>query len=506
MESRSLRVVLLVCSAALALVPILPAYLPLVDFPQHVALHAIWNNIADPAFHLNGRFRVTLSTPYALPHLAAHAAARFLGPEGGLRLVLVVSLVAFPFAALVLLRAFDRPPEIALAAFPAALSFVYWYGFVSYVVSLPLILLGIALARRCAASGRPRDAALLALLGLLTVTTHAFAFLLLLLLGGVAALATTRALSRLSLVAGGLTPGLVWSAIWTVSSASDVSEQPLETTWGSLRERLQYLLGSVFGAHTRDPRVLAIALASVVVLAAGLWLSRRPAPAAGDESGRRALASVAAVAICAALLCPQVFMNTWGLWERIPPLAFVAFAGALPWPAAARARARLGAGFTAIALFACGTALAQGLAFSEQARGIRELAEELPRGARVMWTACGEEQPWRTATPSFKHLGAYVQAARGGDLSYSFAHFHHMVVRYRGPRLPSVFDRSVYDLAVLRLGPRCPPLDELRKLGPIAIKGKYVALPASGVTPELAAALEPERFASDVRRTARGSR
>ena len=125
MHSRRFSVVLLVCSAALALVPILPAYLPLVDFPQHVALHAIWNNIADPAFHLDGRFRVTLATPYALPHLAAHAAARFLGAEGGLRAVLVLSLVGFPLAALVLLREFDRPPEIALAAFPAALSFVY---------------------------------------------------------------------------------------------------------------------------------------------------------------------------------------------------------------------------------------------------------------------------------------------------------------------------------------------------------------------------------------------
>jgi hypothetical protein len=506
MQSRRFRVLFLVCSAALALVPILPAYLPLVDFPQHVALHAIWNNIADPAFHLNGRFRVTLSTPYALPHLAAHAASQFLGPEGGLRLVLVVSLVAFPLAALVLLRAFDRPPEIALAAFPAALSFVYWYGFISYVMSLPLILLGIALARRCAASGRIRDAAILALIGLLTVATHAFALLVLLLLGGVAALATTRALSRLSLVAGALTPGVVWSAIWTVSSASDPSEEPLESTYGPLGERIRILLGSVFGSYTGDARVLTLALASAAVLAAALWLSRRPAPEAGDESGRRALGMVAVVAICASLLCPQVFMSTWGLWERIPPIAFVVFAGALRWPAAATTRARLAAGLTAIALFASGTALAQGLAFSEQARGIREIAEELPRGARVMWTACGEEQPWRNATPAFKHFGGYVQAARGGDLSYSFAHFHHMVVRYRGAPLPPVFDRSVYDVAVLRLGPRCPPLDELRKLGPIATRGKYVALAASAVTPELAAALEPERFANDVRRTARGSR
>ena len=55
------------CSTALALVRVIPAYLPLVDFPQHVALHAIWNNIHDPAFNLGGRFRVVLWSVPCLP-------------------------------------------------------------------------------------------------------------------------------------------------------------------------------------------------------------------------------------------------------------------------------------------------------------------------------------------------------------------------------------------------------------------------------------------------------
>jgi hypothetical protein len=504
MRSRRVTVLLLVCSAALSLAPAIPAYLPLVDFPQHVALHAIWNHISDPAFHMNGRFEVSLSTPYALPHLAAHAAAQFLGPEGGLRFVLIASIVAFPWAALALLRAFERPPEIALAAFPAALSFVYWWGFVSYVMALPLILAGIALARRCAVSGRLRDAALLAVVGLLTVATHAFAFMVLLLLAGVAVLATTRALSRLFLAAGALSPGLIKVAIWTWSSSSELSDEPRTTTWETLQERLRYGLGSIFGTYTKDPRVLAISVASAGVLAAAIWVSRRSASRAGDESGRRALGAVALAAAAASLLCPQVFMNTFGVWERIPPIAFVAFAGAVPWPSAPNLRARLAAAFAAIALFASGTALAQGLVFSERAKGIRELAQDLPRGARVMWSACGAEQPWRWATPSFKHLGAYVQAERGGDLSYSFAHFHHMVVRYRGAPLPEVFDPAVYDFAVLRLGPECPAMDELRKLGPIAIRGSYVAFPASAVTPDLAAAIQPERPRKDHATVTRG--
>jgi hypothetical protein len=481
------------CCVALALVPLVPAYLPLVDFPQHVALHSIWKNIADPAFHLDHRFQVSLSTPYALPHVVAHGAATLFGAEGGLRFVLVISLLGFPFAALALLNAFGRPRELALAAFPAALSFVYWFGFVSYVMSLPLVLCGIAAARRCASSGRLRDACVLAALGLLTIATHGFAFLLLLLLAPVAAVATTRLVSRLAILAAALLPGFVWSLAWGLATSAEASAEPIDTTYAPWDERMRYLLASVFGSHTLEPRVLAIAGATAVILAVATSSALRAGHGrAGAEAGRRALGAVAAVAAVAALLCPQVLMNTWGLWERIPPVAFVAFAGALPWPAVRRTRAGLVAALGAVALFSSGTAIAQGVAFSKEAAGIREIASQVPRGARVMWTACGAEQPWPRAVPSFKHFGAYVQAARGGDLSYSFAHFHHMVVRYRGPPLPQVFDRSVYDVALLRLGPRCPSLDELRKLGPLATRGKYVAFAAAAVTPELAAALEPE--------------
>jgi hypothetical protein len=496
LERVRLGTLFLICAAAIALVPLLPSYLPLVDLPQHVALHAIWNHIDDPAFNLGGRFNVSLATPYALPHLAAHAAARFLGPEGGLRLVLILSLIAFPLAALALLRAFQRPAEIALAAFPASLSFVYWYGFISYVMALPLILLGIALSRRCAALGRPRDALLLAGLGLIAVATHGFAFMVLAFLAGIAALATTRAISRLALIAAALCPGLLWSLIWAARSASAVSAEPLPTTWGFASDRMRFGLATIFGMHTLASRVWMVAAGVLCVLGVALWRARASGEA-GPASGRRALGMVALAAIAAALLCPEVFMNTWGLWERIPPVAFVAVAGAVPWPVAPRARRWLATGLTAIAVFASATALRDGLVFSRQAGGIRELAMQIPRGSRVMWSACGEERPWRRATPSFKHVGAYLQAERGGDLSYSFAHFQHMVVRYSGDPLSGRFDRSVYDFAVLRLGPRCPSLEELRKLGPVAIQGEYLAFPASAVTPELAAALEPERLLSE---------
>ena len=485
-------ILFLICLAALALVPLLPEMLPLVDMPQHVALHSIWMHIADPAFNLGGRFVVSLATPYALPHLLAHAAGQLFGPEGGLRLVLAVSLAGFPLAAFALLRAFDRPGEIALAAFPAALSLVYWYGFISYVMALPLVLLGVALARRCALEGKRRDALLLAGLALVTVATHGFAFMVLALLAGVAALATTRRFSRLTMVAAALLPCLAWSFIWALRSRSEVSYEPLPTTWGFASDRLRFGLAAIFGMHSLAPNVLIVAGALLLLGAMALWRARAGGES-GPASGRRALAWVALAGIAATWLCPEVFMHTWGLWERIPPVAFVALMGAVPWPAASATRMRLAAALGAVALFASGSALRDGFDFSRQASGIRELAQHIPPGSRVMWSACGDEHPWFRSTPAFKHLGAYVQAERGGDLAYSFALFQHMVVRYRGEPLPGRFDRSTYEFAVLRPGPSCPPLEELRKLGPIAIEGDFVALPASVVTPDLAAALEPQR-------------
>ena len=490
------KLLLLAC-ASLSLVAVVPAYLPLVDFPQHVALHAIWDHIGDPAYNLGGRFRVTLATPYALPHLLAHAASFVLGPEGGLRFVLVLSLAAFPLGALAMFRAFGRPPELALAAAPAALSFVYWFGFTSYVMALPLVLAGIGCVRRCALQGRMRDFVLLAVLALITVATHGFAFLLLLLLGAAAALATTRSMRQLLPIAAALLPAAAWSAVWAVSFGSEPHPEPVPTAYGFFCDRLRFGLGTILGTHSLELRTVCVAVALVTVFAVALWFARGNA---ARDPGRRALGAVALVAIAASLLCPEVLMNTWGLWERIPPLAFVALAGAVPWPSSERVRGGLASALCLVALLAAGGAIAQGVAFSGQAQGIRELAADLPRGARIFWSACGDEFPAPRATPAYKHFGAYVQAARGGDLSYSFAHFPHMVVRYRGEALPEMFDRSIYDYAVLKLGPRCPPLEELRKLGPVSVRGSYVALRSTAVTPELGAALAPER--SRVVRTA----
>src|SRR5205814_9287375 len=165
-----------------------------------------------------------------------------------------------------------------------------------------------------------------------------------------------------------------------------------QTTWGIPRERARYLLASVFGSHTLEPRVLTIAVGILAVTAVAIWCAHR-GERCGAEPARRALALVAVAAVVAALLCPQVLMNTWGLWERIPPIAFVVLVAAVPWPSSPRIRGALCAALAAVALFASGTAVAQGRAFSGEVAGIREIAQQVPRGARVRWSPRGEEQP-----------------------------------------------------------------------------------------------------------------
>jgi len=229
-------------------------------------------------------------------------------------------LAAFPLGALTLLRSFGRPAELALAAAPAALSFVYWYGFTSYVMALPLVLAGIGYARRCALSGKMRDLLVLGAVGLVTGRDARFAFLLLLLLGGVAALASTRSFGRLAATAGAFVPGVVWSLVLAVSFTAGPHPEPNPTQYrASFSDRLRFGLGTLLGTRSLELRVVCVAAALLAVFAVALWTVRATPERAEDSSGRRALAAVALAGIAASLLCPEVLMNTWGLWERIPP-------------------------------------------------------------------------------------------------------------------------------------------------------------------------------------------
>ena len=135
--------VLAVACGSVAAPLLLAAYLPFVDYPQHLATVAAIHRAGDPAF---GDFFVVDfgRSPYLLFYLASHLFAYLLDVESGTRLATVLGVAGLPLALAAYLRAHGRPAILgALAAGIALSTWVFW-GFVSYVLGITVALAALA--------------------------------------------------------------------------------------------------------------------------------------------------------------------------------------------------------------------------------------------------------------------------------------------------------------------------------------------------------------------------
>ncbi|MDQ5859258.1 MAG: hypothetical protein M3542_13405, partial [Acidobacteriota bacterium] len=135
--------VLAVACGSVAAPLVLAAYLPFVDYPQHLATVGAIHRAGDPAF---GDF-FTLDfgrSPYLLFYLASHAFAFLLDVETATRLVTVIGVAGLPLALAAYLRANGRPALLgALGAGIALNAWVFW-GFVPYALGTTLALGALA--------------------------------------------------------------------------------------------------------------------------------------------------------------------------------------------------------------------------------------------------------------------------------------------------------------------------------------------------------------------------
>lgn len=137
----------LVASAPLVLSFWCRGLLPLIDYPQHLAIVTALAS-CDPQ-QATGLSRF-LSTdlhigPYATFYVPAMLLARMgLGADVACRLLLTLSIVGAPLAAGALLRAFKRPPWPALFALALGYSDSLHFGFLPFVFSVPVFVLVLA--------------------------------------------------------------------------------------------------------------------------------------------------------------------------------------------------------------------------------------------------------------------------------------------------------------------------------------------------------------------------
>jgi hypothetical protein len=401
--------IVVLCLPALVL-----AYLPMTDLPQHLAIASILNNVDDPAFGFASYYTVDWwHTPYVLPYAIAVALAMVMPLAIAMKIVVFLSLVAYPLGVMALLRAARKPLWFALLALPLVYNRSVFWGFINFSMAIGLALAAFACFIEPRKSWR-RDC-VQAMLTLAATFCHVYG------------LAMIAGLVVAYVVVGGghrdvrarpwiVAPIVAGAAVWlwkaTEAHGFGVYASPPFT------QRIGDLPSSILGGYS-DRSELVILVLFVVACGALAWPTmtrnrfRELAPAE----------RVACIAIAGNLLAYFV------LPEQTWTAKFVHFRHAflaccmLPLLASADSLQRIPLVKRALPALAAAGALANAwvhlVLFDRDARGFDRIVAALPPAPKVV-SLIFDRNGALVVTNPYLHFPGYVQAEHGGLISTTF--------------------------------------------------------------------------------------
>lgn len=420
-----------------AVAVIAPAYLPMVDWPQHGQQVAALADLALGRCEYAAIYRVNWLTPYWLGYLPATLLAFVLPVDLAMRLVLFAGLLALPLATRLLLRELGGDGWWSFAAFAALFGANFDWGFFNFLVAAPLALLVAWLTVRQLRAPSPARAAALALAGLGAFAGHAAAAACAFLLSGALALVVAAEIGLASVarrILPLLVPALValaWLAV--VADWEPTARDALRTGAGPLL-RLAELPRLLTGLVDPWPALAAMALLGAALALGGLAPSPLP---------RRWLPL--AVVLAVYTWAPNYLLGIAQVYPRLLvlliPCALLALSPRRGGRGEGGWRRWLVVGAVATIVAAHG---ARALAFARESAGLREVLAAAPERERLLYLPLERESP-RSLAPVYLHSGAWYPVGRCGVAAVSFASggAYAPPVRFRpesAPRLPSGFE------------------------------------------------------------------
>lgn len=423
-------------------------YPPMTDLPFHAAETAALRHYLDPAWHFREQL---ILQPLAVPYVSMYAIGALLmfvlPPITAVKIAAAVMLALLPAGLAVLFHGMRRSPLLGVLGLGVVWCNLTHWGFLNFMGALGLFAMVVGLTLRLLdRPSRGRQLALaLALVALFFTHVFRFPFALAAVVG--AAVVMAPATRRVRPIALPLLPSLALLAAWLVARTDTLREGP-----GALAlhgERLREIPSLLFTSFTDPAEQLAAQWAGRVLLGAllGCAAARLAELALGTarpaSSVPRARAFVfAAGATLVPLACALVFLGLFlslpmqiGLWWYVYPREIVAALflalGVFPdLPRSAWLKAP-------IVLALAGAAVGMGSVvadnyrrFDASTRDFDAVIAEIPQAPRLLYLVFDHGGSTRTTTP-FIHLPAWVQATRGGWLSFHFAVWNASPLAYR---------------------------------------------------------------------------
>jgi hypothetical protein len=475
-------------------------FLPFLDLPQHLGLAAVVARHAQPSSALSRYYAVDLHLiPYWGYYGAMWALSRALPVEAASRVLFSAYAVSVPLASAFLLASFGRDRRWAVFSVPLAFGTNLFFGFATFLLSVPLFLLALGLAERHFASARmqPRVAVPLAVTACAVYLFHAQTYVLLGLCTAALLALHGRRVRWFAARSLAFLPSLALFGTWFGRSFVAAGRKGVEEhtafhrtyggfgALGAVWEGWRVVLGKIperlFGAFT-DGSDLWLGGLLLVVFVVALALAYGPAPVAdrplspalspagrgrGRMSGARDpdrdrgsrppiegrgegrlrcwLLAHRCDALVLALLASYLFapMEISGQWYVNPRhLLFAALL--LPLLLARPAsglRSAVAAVAAIVALATCANAAREIRAFQRQVGPFDVVAARLPPGGRVLglpfdFGSSGPVRLW-----PFLHFACFEQVLADGDVGFSFAGLPSIPVAYRpGMQAPHPYE------------------------------------------------------------------
>ena len=429
-------------------------FLPLIDYHQHVAIAALLRRLWAGEPEARALYEANYVNYAGGFHLLTAALSTVMSPFHAGRVIMATYPFLFGCAALAIVREAERPRWYAFLALPVMYSRAMAWGFANWNLTWPVAILGVVWFVRYS---RGERAMLWRLLACSCFCAYGHVLAMLCLCAGMGVVAIERAVAgrgplrtRLgALIATPLpvAPGILWCIYvyryQTHSSFSNWSESQFDGTddplWYKLRQLVMSSPTPEMGAANfcsfwdlSDSIIFALAL-GICLLLSVLGTSE---PESVDDDLRddvRAIRALAVFFFACYLIVPKVFVATWFVYERFPPLAMLFLVGALPlrlMPHREELRA-VAAGLGV----AAGANTARVWATMGDGKDAIAIIDDVPEGRKLLAVT---HEPWteRLARSVYVHLPAVYQAKKRGEIAYTFTKFESSTVHYKPGKAP----------------------------------------------------------------------
>jgi len=409
-----------------------PSVLPLVDHPLHLALIQLASSGNNLPESISGQFETVWFTPYSLTYLTGRCLVLFTGVEFAGKLLLALYILLTPLAFLSLLKSTGASARYGLLVFPLLYNFNFSWGFLPFLLAIPILIWCLAAAIETAAGCQGYPLKLTGLI-ILLFFSHGFAFLMGVILVIIILLAGSGSVkTKIIQLACALTlPGIL-SLIWVLNLSSSPGDE-FFTSRGIRRMPISVMISFfpdfvISGDGGYVYRILFWIYTVIGFLYAGLYFMYRDSPYR-SQSFIRYRILIPSTFIALYLICPYSILSAVWLSNRIAVLVMLGLILLLP-PLRNRIRTVLDITVMCLTVGLSIYTTDIYLRFGREAGPALECMESAEPGRSLRLLLLDTRSENLDQTP-FEHLDQYYQIRFSGRVHNAFATLNHMPVRYR---------------------------------------------------------------------------